>query len=742
MKKYIILLLALLLILGGCDKVTQSSNTKTANLQPEANVKEDALDTKELAIDSIAPIYNRNLLKSNKKEMSLEDIIKKMKATLELGNEYDQVSSEEYSGEGEEKTYNVNLYDSKNENGAYFSTDIYGNLIYFGRYESNYKVINNYSKEEAEEKALDFLVELYGEGARDFEIQDIPGYNSFENQSYSLSVVRVVNGVQVPSDTIYIDVNKENLNIMSFNVTTQTGYDFSDESYFAQVGEIVGEDEAFSAFKEANKLYKGYLGISEDYTGIYRNLKYLPIYGIYGSQIPIDAVTLEGNYLLTDDYISMAGMGATEEMVADSELGSAEEEHLEDVKNQKSLEDAEKVAREMFELGQDYKLAYSNFSNYNQIKGAYVWGLSFTGENNENVSITLFAKDLSLINYSFYEGNWDRRSNENVPNKDPEDYVSIANAFLNEKGKMSLDELELVPRSSQPQSDTRHRLVYIRKADESYIYSDNITIVVDKKNDKVVEYYKNWNGNLGDYTLPETFAFGEEEAYEIFKEKYGFNLVYKRDGLETGDKPVKLFFELGMAKHYYINQDYIVNGETGVLINSNGDTVSLASKLEYSDLDRAERPEIIERMAENNIGFSGGELKPKEKITQLDLFKLFVISNYYYGEIEDLSTEEVYKSLEYLNLLEDEDQKPDMIIKQRDFARYVARFMNYGDIGRLNEIFKDKYEDINSQDEDFGYLTLAKEKGYIESDENKLNPDKELTREMALYYLYAVKSKK
>ena len=39
--------------------------------------------------------------------------------------------------------------------------------------------------------------------------------------------------------------------------------------------------------------------------------------------------------------------------------------------------------------------------------------------------------------------------------------------------------------------------------------------------------------------------------------------------------------------------------------------------------------------------------------------------------------------------------------------------------------------------------TIAKEKGYIETDgKNKLNPNKEITRETALYYLYAIKTDK
>ena len=40
-------------------------------------------------------------------------------------------------------------------------------------------------------------------------------------------------------------------------------------------------------------------------------------------------------------------------------------------------------------------------------------------------------------------------------------------------------------------------------------------------------------------------------------------------------------------------------------------------------------------------------------------------------------------------------------------------------------------------------IKILEEKGYIETDgKNKLNPNKEITRETALYYLYAIKTDK
>ncbi|NLD16595.1 MAG: S-layer homology domain-containing protein, partial [Tissierellia bacterium] len=418
---------------------------------------------------------------------------------------------------------------------------------------------------------------------------------------------------------------------------------------------------------------------------------------------------------------------------------------LDDVKEQHTAEEAEKAARDLFALGNDYKMSYSNFGNYMATQGVYTWSMSFNGPNDEYVSVTLLANDLTLVNYSSYDSNSYVNPTEQVQNKNADSYVSIANNFLTEKGKVRLEDLEISYRSNNSQSDFNHQVSYVRKYKEDiFIYSDTITVTINKKEDKVTNYYREWDFELVEDALTDSFGITKDEAFEILKENYGFNLVYRRDAVESNGTPVKLFYEFdssGVYPNFF--QRFLVNGENGDVIDYEGEKVILQDKIVYSDLDQAQRPNIIEEMAENNIGFYEPELKPKQAITQIELFKLFLGSNGYSFGGRDLTDEQVYEMLQYNNLLEDEPKEPNKIITQKDIARYIARYKSYGNIGKLNEIFKDKYEDSTSSDKDFGYLAIAKEKGFIETDgENKLNPDKEITRETALYYLYAIKKDK
>lgn len=743
MKKYILLFLAFVLILSGCDKVTQSTNTKTTESQ-SANTEEVSKDSGELkaaegevaSSEIIAPIYNENLIKSNKSEMKLEDIIAKVKDVFNIGNEFDEVSTEEYSGEGSQKTYNVNLYNTTNNESAWFSTDVYGNVISYSNYKnSGSRVEINYTRSEAENKVRELLVKLYGDVAKDFLIENKAGYDTFENPNYYVQVTRVVNGIKVPSDTLTVDVNKTTSEIAYLQINTSTNYDFSDTSYFADLDEVKENEEAFKKFKEVNMMLKGHLGFNSKQRGIYREIKYVPIYGIYGEQLPIDGVTLEPNYYLVNSFMPY-GAGAVEE--AKAEPSDAEKSHLDDVNKQSSAEEAEKAAREMFGLGNDYKVSYSNFGNYMSTKGIYTWSISFNGANDEYVSVTLLANDLTLVSYNAYSP--ELNSKGESKGKSPETYLSQSNSFVSEKGKINLENLEVSVRSNKPQTGNNHVVSYVREnKDGTFIYSDTVTVTIDKKSDKIINYYRNWDFELDDTKLPDDFNISEDEAFEILKDNYGFELAYRRDYGESDTKSVKPFYMLGSSQIYSFNDNYIVNAENEDIINTSGERVQLSESITYSDLDEADRPKIIEEMADNNIGFFGGELNPKEQITQIDLFRLFLASNGYQGR--DYTDDEVYEQLEYNNLLNGEPRNPEKEITQRDYARYIARYKSYGDIGKLNNIFKDRFEDLSSSDKDFGYLSIAKEKGYIETTENdKLDPDKKITREMALYYLYVVKS--
>lgn len=105
--------------------------------------------------------------------------------------------------------------------------------------------------------------------------------------------------------------------------------------------------------------------------------------------------------------------------------------------------------------------------------------------------------------------------------------------------------------------------------------------------------------------------------------------------------------------------------------------------------------------------------------------------------MSDLSDDEIYERLEAHKLLGDKEKRePEKIVTQEDYARYAIRYLKLDEVAKKNNIYKDMYDDVNSQNKNYGYLVLAKEFGLIKSENKKLTPERELTREEALYYFY------
>lgn len=742
MKKYLAILIALTFIFAGCSKVTQSKNTnlehtgsENSEIMTEENNKD--IDIKKSSVsmaEGRKSTPNRGLLPVKGEEKSLEDIILKMKEVLDISDSYDEISTEEYEIYDNLKSYSISYFNTENENSASVSTDVYGNLISFNQYKQRTgEEEEKYTKEEAGDKIKLILKGLYGDASEEFKICDVPYMNNLNSDEFYFEVTRVYDDIVVPTDKISIYLNKSDLLITNINVMTDTNFDFSDTSYFQNKEEVKDIDEGFEKFKEINKLYRGVLGTGTDESSMFRSLKYIPAFAmtsVDNRQTPIDGITLEPVYNISsgiNDYGSTADdtVAAKEE----SALTSTEQEHIDDLKNQKTVEEAEKKARSLFNLDKEYELNHTNFSNYRGTKGVYSWTLYFTKEDSEDILVSLLADDLSLLSYGkyIYSGN-----SSEVYNDDIEKYISNSNNFLVDKGNMNLDDLVLIESSKYPQSGTDHSIKYLRKINDDLVNcSDVINITISKNTGEVTGFYKYWDYKFDEKDLDVNFNIDIDEAYDILKDAYGFDLVYRRDRY-SDNKPVKPVYELSSKNVRYLS-DFVVNGETGEVIDSYGKPIDFQVSISYKDIEKAEHPEIIKKLADNNIGYYDSHLRPKENIRQVDMLRLILsVENYN----RTLSDEEVY---EYLGDRFDKVLKkdPESSVTNRDYAKIVSKFRrDYSDIAKENHIFKDRFDDIDSTDKDYGFLVIAEDKGYIKSENNKLYPDKNINRETALYYIY------
>ncbi|WP_054252349.1 hypothetical protein [Neofamilia massiliensis] len=744
-KSILLVVLIMASLLVGCDE----SPTKSLNTDPEsfntAAKETEEKDQEDLVSEEDKQITNENkeaeninieadqvkTIATNKEEMSIEEIILKYKEILKISPDFDEVSTEESSETDGNKYYTVNYYDSKTDESMWFSADIYGNLMNFSAFT---KDTDNKSEGLTSTEAMDLVREtlndLYGPVSEDFIISKNADINTLGSTSYYFNVIRTVNKIKVPTDTILFEVSKGQKKITSLNVYTASNYDFSDTSNFEDLDGIVDEITAFDAFMKENKIYPLQLKIlNRDNFHLYEKYNLQPALGFIEKQIPVNAKDLSPYYLDPFRLVGYGGEKAEEAaQVAEGALSPAEQEQLDTVKDQYSLEDAEKKARSLFSL-KDYKLSYSNFSTYRGTKGYNKWSLSFN-KDDSYVYVSLLANDLSLVSYSNYEEG-------NKAEADAENYLNLANDFLVSKAGLDLSKLTLTKRSSQKQGDNYHIVEYHRNLDDGQIlYSDTVTVNINKKSGKVEYFDKAWTYDLKDQVQAGTI--NEAEAYKKLKDSFGFDLVYLRD-TQADDKILKAYYSFDSSKLDYTGI-FLVDGKTGQVINLEGKEFLTGDLVEYEDIDSAKHPEIIKTLLENNIGFPGGELLPTKAVTQEEVFRILLAGDIY-GDFSSASTDDIYKLAKDRGLLKDEERKEEKIIRNRDYARYLARYLSYDEIGLHNEIFKDTYKDISSTDSDYGYLVLAKLKKLMDfPSDNLLEADKEVDRESLLYYYYYLKA--
>lgn len=746
MKKLKYILLASVIVLSGCATATKSQNIESmeessTTVAVEAkSVTEEAApvegaSTSAMSGDAkIMPPYPvTTLIKSRKPQMKLEEIILKVKRELEISDEYNEVSSSEYTDENGIKIYNISYMNTTTKDSAYVSVnnhgDIYNYGISYGNIDNSGEAI---SREAALEKAKEILVRLYGSQAAEWETIKNYYSNDLESNSYNLTFQRSFEGIPVTSDRVDMEINKYTSILQNMYVTTGTNYDFSDNSYFDMKEGVKEIEEAFAKYKLENKLYKAFLG-TVDYkqSTMFQDLKYIEVYSQFGEQISLDAKTLEPKVLYGPE---MGGYGVAESvaMAADRKLTDAEQEMVDNIATQKTVEEAEKKARELFNLDSGYKLTWSNFSNYMGNKDLYNWNLSFSNEK-ILVNVGLLGSDLELLNYNktVMDTNYEKNS------VTPEEARAVAEGFLSDKAGITLADLEMSPRGNFMNSSSGYNFRYMRSlGDDKYLISSTIDVMVSPNGQEVTNFNKNWDYKFVDREFKATMT--SDEAYTKIRDSFGFNLVYKRDGSDEGQKPVKLYYEITTPAYVgYPGSTLAVDANTGKVIDNNGSPVLIASEITYSDIDQSQFADEIIELAENGVGFPGGELKPKDQVKQVDVLRLFYSLLNFGGSPFDMSDEDIYENLKWTGIMGDDNIEPEKIVTNSDVAKYTLRSINLQKVAERNHLYADKYTDSNNTNPDYGYLVIARDMGFIESESDMtLEPGKQLDRETVLHYLY------
>lgn len=160
------------------------------------------------------------------------------------------------------------------------------------------------------------------------------------------------------------------------------------------------------------------------------------------------------------------------------------------------------------------------------------------------------------------------------------------------------------------------------------------------------------------------------------------------------------------------------------------------AEFKYSDIKGHWAEEMINKLAEIQIGFKGEKFNPDESISQYDLLKLFgagIRYKSYLTQEQDL----LYKDLINEGILTEEEKAPDSEVKRESACVYMIRFCGLDDVAKLSDIYRVEYADGHKISQGkIGYPAILTGMGVICGDGGGLRPQDAITRAEAVVMLY------
>ena len=144
--------------------------------------------------------------------------------------------------------------------------------------------------------------------------------------------------------------------------------------------------------------------------------------------------------------------------------------------------------------------------------------------------------------------------------------------------------------------------------------------------------------------------------------------------------------------------------------------------------------EKIEKLLSFGIGFSTDKFKPDENIKQKDFMALLVAAFSNQKLNSETDCEQIYKIAKQNGYIKDDEISFNSDVSRISAAKFVIRAMGYAPVAKLENIFKTKFSDVQT---DVGYAAILGEMNIINGDENNLfNPNNNLTRADGAIIIY------
>lgn len=493
---------------------------------------------------------------------------------------------------------------------------------------------------------------------------------SLYGEQVSFDLNRTQNGIEIVGDSGFIRLNSDDLSVrgMSLSYTAVSSY---------EDGEVITLEKAQKTFAEKLGLelvYKRYYG-KDGY-------EFFPAYVNENGNKYINAVTGEVfEYKPYSEYYMKNELSSESAADSGGSGGFTKEEQaeLDKLDNLLSKEQIEKKVREnkLISIPKTYELASFSLNRLYDDENEYAYGMSFS-DGQKSIRVYADAKTGEIYSLNAVE-DWDAVERA--------DRITCETAVK-----------KLTPSLSEK---------YIFDGEKMLRYENGVRVFGDTAN-----VYTDKSGKPVYYSI--TYSRGGEFA--------------DLSNALTADEAVEKMFEIGGYKlKYFINDDkkaylaydfdknVIIHALSGKSVGYDGKEISDGGYI-YSDLENHYAKEYIEKLAKYGIGFSGGEFKPNEYITETEFCELL-------SAVADM-----YPS-----------NTSDELITRETAAVCFVKALGLDGAAKYDDIFIQPFKDVT---QNIGYIAILKAMGVFSGDENgNFNPQNYITRAESAMMLYKYLSK-
>ena len=690
---------------------------------------------------------------------ALENAIKIAKTKFEIPADYKFSNS--ISTDGTRKIFylNWNSTDTTNMKSINVRIDENGMILGYDSYSPDDYVMTRklpaISRQDAKVKADGIIKNIDSNLPSQLKYQE-SNQNNLLDSNYYLSYYRVVNGIPFYNDQVSLTINRETGRMLNFN------RQWTDVSSFPAAVNIKTLDQAQEA-------YKTNLGLKLIYKYSYNDEKiktyavYTPVYD--NNSNAVNAFTgerIQTGYGYYGPYYDRGMGGAMFNQSMKSQEAAAvvlnpdELKAVEDAGKLKTLEEAEKIARDTKHLGltDEFKLTYSSLNQNYPVRNEYVWNLNFNKEDKENPSASAYIS--ATINANTGEITSFYRSFPYVQDAKAKYDLAASKAAIEEFflqnypeyfKNVKYDELanNNIIYSTGTEKPQNYYLAYNRIVNGIAFPDNGLNVNYDAVNGAITSFNLNWFTTefpAIDKAIPVSTAYSK-----LFS-GIGLGLEYKvKIPAATTDakilpQPTQTKAEVELVYALDGKKPLFLDAFTGGILNYDGSPLIEVKPVSYTDIKGNYAEKQIMVLAENGVYLEGTEFKPNTNITQKDFMTLLSKTLSYYGPVITTKStakeiDELYAYLTREGVIKQGEKALDAAVTREDAVKFIIRAMKLDKAADLKGIYISSFKDKSKINPSLtGYVALAAGFKIVIGNNGFFNPTTELTRTEAAVMIY------